>query len=380
MPDPFVVMAATPRGWAATLHAHATDHGGVAVRATVLTAADARTEHCDVVVVDDITSFLSPALVADLHQRGRAVLGVFDPDDPDGRTGLLDAGVDGLVPADADPAELALSIRGLAEGRRRAPVATPPRRVSRPAAPSRTRVVGVTGPGGGVGVTEVAVELAALIGMDGQPTVLLDADEVAPSVAQRLGLALQPGVLAGVDAARRRTDVTVGLHPLTARQPLTAMPGMTMPQDWATVPEGGLTDLVQALGAERSCIVVDLGHCPEPVDGGPRFGHAAALAARCTDLVLVTAPSPIAIARTLSLAGRIPRAHDSLHVVLNRVDDDRFVRDEAVAELQASLGMREVHCLAEDRRVGRAAWQGDRVRRGRFRRDLAAAARSWGLV
>lgn len=378
MPDPFVVLAATPRGWAAHLHAHATDHGGVAVRATVLTAEDARSEHCDVMVVDDITSFLSPSLVAELHQRGRAVLGVFDPDDPEGRTGLVEAGVDGLVPADADPSEIAASIRGLAGGRPR-PVATPPRRVAAGAPALGTRVIGVTGPTGGVGVTEVAVELAALIGMAGQPTVLVDADEMAPAVAQRLGLPLQPGVLAAVDAARRSADVTAGLHPLTRRQPLTAIPGMTMPQDWAHVPDGGLQELVGALAGDRSC-VIDLGHCPEQVEDGRRFGHAAAVAARCTDLVLVTAPSPIAIARTLSLAGRIPRAHDSLHVVLNRVDDDRFVRDEAVAELQASLGMREVHCLAEDRRVGRAAWQGERVRRGRFRRDLAAAARSWGLV
>lgn len=69
-PDPVVVLAATPRGWAADLRAHAADHGGVVIRATVLTPEDALAEQCDVVLVDDVTSFLSPTFVATLRSQG----------------------------------------------------------------------------------------------------------------------------------------------------------------------------------------------------------------------------------------------------------------------------------------------------------------------
>ena len=117
---------------------------------------------------------------------------------------------------------------------------------------------------------------------------------------------------------------------------------------------------------------MDLGHCPEVVEGagGSRFGHALGMARTCTDLVLVTAPTPIAIARTIELFSRVhlgsAQDRQRVHVVLNRVGKDRWATEEAIAELQRGLAVDVVHTVPEDRQVARAAWQGERVDRGRF--------------
>lgn len=379
--EPFIVLAATPRGWAAALHAHAVDHGGVIVRATVLTEQDAREEHCDVLVLDDITSFLSPALVAAVHAQGRFVLGVFDPDDPHGKSRLVDAGSDALVAADAPVEDLVATIRGLAAGRRPTPSTPPPT----PTPHTRSgRVLGVLGPSGGVGITEIAIEVAAVLGNAGSRTVLVDADEQSPALAPRLGLALHPNVIGGVDAVRRADDLTRGLHPLSRRYPLDALPGAVEDQDWAVVPHGGLVDLLGGLAGTHRHVVVDLGHCPPALHAptGLRHGHGRQALARCDDVVLVTAPTPVAITRTIALFAALQSVLAStspeVHVVVNRDPGDRWLRGEAMAELAEGLGVGMAAVLPEDPRVARAAWAGERVRRGPFAKGVAALAEARG--
>ena len=60
-------------------------------------------------------------------------------------------------------------------------------------------LVVVSGPRGS-GVTEVAVTLAAALAARREPVVLVDAHEVAPSVAGRLGLELEPNLRSAIDA------------------------------------------------------------------------------------------------------------------------------------------------------------------------------------
>src|SRR5207249_9059830 len=62
-------------------------------------------ESFDVLVAEDITSFLSPRFVRELKEQGRAVLGVFDPDEPTGKQRLVDAGVDDVVECGAPSEE-----------------------------------------------------------------------------------------------------------------------------------------------------------------------------------------------------------------------------------------------------------------------------------
>ncbi len=64
------------------VHRFLSDHGGARVRAQVLTPEDALAEDYQVLIIDDICSFLTPRLVAEVQRQGRLVLGVFDPSDP----------------------------------------------------------------------------------------------------------------------------------------------------------------------------------------------------------------------------------------------------------------------------------------------------------
>jgi MinD-like ATPase involved in chromosome partitioning or flagellar assembly len=385
--DPVVVLAATIRPWAAALRAHAADHGGVIIRATVLTDEDALAEHASVVLVDEVTSFLTPAFVARLHDRGRAVLGVYDPADAQGKGDLVDAGVDALVPSDATAEDLVAHVRHLvAIGLHHRPAATtdaPPRTPAAWTGSTAGRIVGVTGPPGGVGVTEITIELAAALGARDVPTVMVDVDEVAPSHAQRLGLALHPNLHTALDEVQRAQPVSRCIHRLGSRRPIGALPGMVVADNWSSVAAGAPMRLLTSLADAGRTVVADLGHSPATVEGGigRRFGHARSIAARCDDLIVVCAPSPTSVTRTIGLIADLPRPR-RLQVVLNRTDGDRFARDESIAELRRALRLPSVLTLPEDRRVAHAAWQGGRVARGRFTAavsELAAGLMAaWG--
>lgn len=376
-----VVLAASPRGWAGQLRAYAADHGGVVIRATVLTPQDAVAEHCAVVVVDDITSFLTPAFVLELHQQGRAVLGIYDPADAQGKGDLVDAGVDTLMPTEADTTELVAAIRGLAQQ-------LPEDRASRvgPSVPTSAddggRIIGVAGPPGGVGVSEVAIEMAAGLAAGRVSTVLVDADELAPSLSQRLAAPVHPNLHSALHAIQRNRRLDAVLHQLSTRRPLHLLPGMATAEDWHTVRGGSLAPLIGVLGRDHQAVIVDLGHALPRVDGptGMRFGHGLGLVSGCHDLVVIASPQPTSIRRTVELIARVQPARTRLHVVLNQVGVDRFVRDESIAELRLACDVEQVHTIGVDRGVPRAGWQGGRVGRGSFRRDVAALTRALAVV
>jgi hypothetical protein len=271
--EPRIALAASPRGWAHALHRHVADHGGARVRATVLHHRDAVAEDYDVFVADDTTSFLTRRLITELHRLGRGVLGVFDPDDPRGKDDLLDLGVDDVIARDAEPAafvaaltalhrsarrpvddELDRLVRGLAEpaaipvapgtaagaalhggsssGRALgAPPGAPPGAApDAPVAPRR--LVAVGGAGGGTGATEVAIALAAAAGRPGRGAVLVDADEGAPALAQRLGLAPYPNLRAAVDALETGEDPADLLADVSAGG-FAVLPGLSAVRGWA---------------------------------------------------------------------------------------------------------------------------------------------------
>jgi MinD-like ATPase involved in chromosome partitioning or flagellar assembly len=373
---PVVVLAATQRGWAARLRAHAADHGGLRIRATVLTPEDALAERSAVVVVDDITSFLTAGFVAALHDQGRAVLGLHGPGDDAGRGALLDLGVDAVCDAEADAEVLLGHLARLA--------AQPPedRGPARPRPASTPgRIVGVVGPPGGVGVTEVALELAAA-GAAAAPSrapspsaALVDLDELAPCLAQRLGVPVFPNVHTAADHVDRGRPPAGALHLLGDRRPLGVLPGVAADEDWAALRPGSAPEVLAGLAAAAPLVVVDLGHAPARAEGptGWRLGHALAAAAVCHDLVVVAAPAPTAVARTLALVARLQPVRGRLHLVLNRVGRDRFARGEARHELERVVGV-PAHLLRADDAVAEAAWRGARVGRGPFRRDVAALA------
>src|SRR3954451_18660951 len=184
MSEPEVALVFTAEPWVEELHRHLTDHGGARVRSLVIEQSIALEETYDVLVVSHRWPALTVAFVADVHARGRRVLGVHDLAEPASRAHLATVEVDAVVESDAGADAFVRALVTL--GSRQAPIVN----VNVLPAARTGRLVAVGGPPG-VGRTEVAIELARSFARI-SPTVLLDADDVAPAVAQRLSVPLEP--------------------------------------------------------------------------------------------------------------------------------------------------------------------------------------------
>ena len=188
----------TPDAWVEELHRHLADHGGARVLHLVVDPAMVLHEHFHVLVASWRWPALTPGLVAEVHELGRAVLGVADRDERGANDVLRNCGVDAVVASDAAPWEYldALALIEASWAERGATPAQPESQVARATSGDRRANpwVAVCGPAG-AGRTEVAIELARALG-----AVLVDGDEVAPAIAPRLGLRLEPNVRAAIDA------------------------------------------------------------------------------------------------------------------------------------------------------------------------------------
>ncbi len=115
MSEASIAIAATGREWALGLHRFVADHGGARVRVRVMHPEQALEESYDVLVIDDVTSFLTAHLVQQVQQRERKVLGVFE--EPAGEQRLTRLGVNAVIRADADPERFVEAIVALAAQR-----------------------------------------------------------------------------------------------------------------------------------------------------------------------------------------------------------------------------------------------------------------------
>jgi MinD-like ATPase involved in chromosome partitioning or flagellar assembly len=360
--EPAVALAASPRPWPQRLHRHTTDHGGARIRATVLTALEALAEHYDVLVVDDTTSFLSQRLVTELHEAGRAVLGLYDADDPRGKGELHDAGVDLALTSDSPPDTLVNALRSLARPRAgQAPQPRPP--AARPArGPSALLLVG--GPDGGCGRTEVALGLAVALVRAGKRVVLLEGDQRHPAFAARLGLAPYPNLRAALELARGgrgRTrealqSVAEGLDVLVGGPP--SEQALTPSPDEAAL-------LLDDLGAHGTLVVADIA----------QRRHPLLALAEPHAVVAVGAASPLGVLRL----GEWLRQHGDPvappHVALNYAPESAFRRWEAAEELGRVSPPASLTYLPHDPRVTEAAWRGSPVLRGAFVKAVTRLAR-----
>lgn len=373
--DADIAIVVSPRDWAERLHRFVADHGGARVRARVLDAREALEAGYAVLVAEDLTSFLTPRLTDELHRMGRRVVGVYDPAEPWGRERLVELGVDEHIRSDAEPDEFLRIVQALAatlelddelsalvEGG-----------VERQEPPLRGLVVAVGGPFGGTGTTEVAVAVAHALTSRGERVALVDADDVAPSVAQRLGLALHPNLRSAIDRVEQRTGPLGDV--LQVVEGTRVLPGLTTPHDWHAVRSLEVAAVIDALAADNDALVVDIGHGIEDLavlTGQGRHATSRTALAAADVLVAVALPTPIGVARLLQWVtearGTAPDA--VTHVVVNRVDAGPSVRGDLELEIRRVLDAATVSFLPADPRVPRAAWDGRLVRDGPFDRSV----------
>jgi MinD-like ATPase involved in chromosome partitioning or flagellar assembly len=376
--EPQIVLAASPREWAQRLHRHVADHGGGRVRATVLHPHEALAEHCDVFLADDTTSFLSRHLVSQLQQLGRRVLGVYDGDDAAGKGELLDLGVDDVIARDAPAGEFVEAIAALASGAGSdeftrmvatlEPAAPAPPEL-RPTTAKIGRLIAVGAPPGGCGATEVALAVAAAAGRHGHRTVLLDGDETAPALAQRLGVRPYPNLRSAV-AAVEHADGRLEDSLVPTQAGFAVLPGLSAPRDWTHVRPHEVTDVAERLLSLPADVIANLGARLEDLGAhGPgRYAVSRALLARADSLLCVGLPSPVGVARLLSwlVQARSIAPRTPVRVAFNRTPPSRFRRREVEREVRRVLNPDDLVFLPEDARVGEAAWAGGVVGDGPF--------------
>ncbi|GIU87479.1 MAG: hypothetical protein KatS3mg009_1994 [Acidimicrobiia bacterium] len=372
MAEPEVALVFTPEPWVEELHRHLTDHGGALVRQVVVDPGVALEEHYDVLVASHRWPALTHAFVGDVHARGRAVLGVHDREEPAARAHLEALGVDDTIASDAGPAEFVAALGALRAARAggRAPEPARPD----PGRGRAGRVVVVGGPPGS-GRTELAVHLAAAAG-----GVLVDADDVAPSVAQRLGLPVEPNLRTAIEAAEHGRG-TVGecvARPRRGRPHVLA--GLPNPGAWSQVRPGEVLRVVEALAAVYHDVVVDVAGSLDGSDAATtargRHGLARALVLEADALVGVCAATPVGVTRLLSWAVDAVALAPAgpLVVAVNRAPRERFRRGELFEEITRSLPAAEVVFVPDDPRVAAAAWDGTLVGKGPFARAVSSLA------
>jgi len=371
--EPEVALAFTADLWVEELHRHLTDHGGARVRTLLVEPEGALEESYDVLVAGHRWPALTSALVADVHAHGRAVVGVHDREEVASREHLISLGVDALVESDAGPdgfVRAIVSVAGRRDERSRAgPIV---------AATRAGRLVTVGGPPG-VGRTEIAIELALALGRR-TSVVLVDGDDVAPAVAPRLHLPIEPNLRTAIDAVEHGRGDLEGCVLEDPTSHLQIVSGLPNASAWSHMRPGEIVRVVDRLADDREIVVVDGAGTLEDVatsSARGRFATARTIVGEADVIVAVCDSSPHGVARFLGWSvealALAPRA--SFLVAVNRAPGARFRRGELHHEITTSLPVGDVAFVPADGRVGDAAWNGSAVRRGSFTRAVNGIAR-----
>ena len=367
MTEPTIALAFTADPWVEELHRFLADHGGARVRCVLVEREVALEESYDVLVAGHRWPPLTRELVQQVHARSHAILGVFDRTEPASREHLTALQVDSIVASDAGSGALARAIVAIA---RPQVAARPP---VEPAVHKRQGRCVVVGGAPGTGRTEVAIQIAIACGRE-QPTVLVDADEVAPAIAQRLGLPIEPNVRSAIDAVEHGDgDVSSALVPLES-QSVRVLAGMPNARAWAQVHPGEVVRVLDRLADRPGCVVIDGAGDLEAIGVGARGRHAIAraLVADADTVVAVCDSAPHGITRLLTWIAdaRSLRANFAPIIVVNRAPATRFERGELYRELCDTVSPAAVVFCGADAQVVRAAWRGVAVAKGSFTRAL----------
>ena len=183
-----------------------------------------------------------------------------------------------------------------------------------PSAGIEGRVVGVVGPGGGSGVTTLAVSLGLAVAGAGRSVALVDADPRLGMVAAQMGLGEDRSLFHLVhEATLRPVDQAALERHLQSHRGLAVLAGRGEPGGPVGSLLSGLEAVLGLLAQRHSLVLVDVGPLHSET--------AAAIAFRCQALVWVVDGSPLGadrLDRCLSSSLGRPLRSKPQMVVVNR--------------------------------------------------------------
>jgi MinD-like ATPase involved in chromosome partitioning or flagellar assembly len=359
------------------------DHGVTVVRRCVDVAdllAAATTGTGQAALLSAELRRLDGTAVARLTAAGVAVVGLVEPGDTRAAERLRQLGVVRVLPADAQPEEIARALRDavagvppaghdVADPRAALPVPGLPQGPSaEPLGPGR--VVAVWGPTGAPGRTTVAVALADEAARLRVSALLVDADVYGGVVAQVLGLLDEsPGIAA---AARQAAAGTLDLAALTrlasSLSPhLRVLTGLARADRWPELRPRAVAAVLDEARRLAELTVVDCAFSLEEDEelsfdtAAPRRNGATLTVLEAADEVLcVSGADPVALQRTVRALAELREVLPGVEpvVVVNQVRRGP-VPGNAREEIAGALGRftgREVRVfLPADRKATDAA-------------------------
>ncbi len=285
------------------------------------------------------------SVVERLQLAGLQVVGLAHAEDAQRVRAL---GMDAVVETESGPSAVVAAIRALD--------ATAPAPPPAPTAPDHAaagRVVVVWGTHGAPGRTTLAIELAEQLTQRGA-ALLVDADTVAPALAQHLGIVDEASglALACRMAAQGRLD-TVRRHALSVGD-LDVLTGLTRPDRWREVPGGDVSAVLEAARSEYDWIVVDVtgGLSSDEADPATAFAptrngaQLAALAAADHTLVVGRADA-VGMYRLLTLLVDAPQ--EEALTVVNQVRRSAAPAQQLEEVLERLAGETDPLLVPEDR-------------------------------
>lgn len=355
---PDIALAASAREWPDRLHRFLLDHGGGRVVDRVMGSDQATEGSFDVLLIDDVCSFLTPRLVAMLKQSGVEVIGVYLPEDgSDAKRRLLECGISDVIETEASPEEFLAKINGAMA--HRLPVLS-----DEATRPSRGLRIGVTGPCEGVGMTEVAIALSSSLAQD-LATVLVDMDPSWPSIAQRLDLPVHPNIRTALDHALHSVDrIDETIHTV---QGMSVIGGRA---DGGQGPEISRPDsmmLMDALGQIAEIVIADLGPLRQMEPG---------LIREFDTMMVVGVGTPVGVARLIRTAGVVLTRdpEQSVLAVVNKTGRGQYRRSEIIAEMGRAIPDLPVVTVPFEEKLEQAAWNGALYASGRYGRAFGTVS------
>lgn len=369
-----LLVGATQHGWVTSLTHWLSEHGGAQLVGQALTPSDVNDVDFDVLLLDTWSSLLTRRLVDQVQRDGRAVLVLTNGHRPEAESNrLAELGVSLTLPVTAESERIVSRAAEVAAVRRfidhELEDPFPPQAEASSGEADGRRVVAV----GANGVTEIAVNLAASLAHQGHRTVLVDLDTVRPAVAQRLNLPIVPNLLTATDHVRRGRFGPDSV--VSHSSGFSVVPGLANPKEWdelSLVDAGELLDALRESYSVTLAVVNPMLEDLAPLSGlEGRFDVGRHTVEKADEVLVSAAGSPVGLVRALATIADLRSLTDApVHVVVNRMPTDGFVRAEWSRELTRTFTPASLWFLPCDSRVAKAAWDGRLPDRGPFRKAI----------
>ena len=374
-PEPRLLLGSSQLGWVTALTQWVAEQGGAHLVGQALTTADVNESDFDVLVIDGWSSLLSRRLVGDIQRRGAAVMVLVHPDESS--TSKLDeVGVRVSLPLGATPEQIVSRAAEVAAVRRAvvpASIGAGSRAIDSSEG-VHSKLIAVLGTGD---VTDVAVNLAAVVASMGQSVAVVDFDTVEPSIVQRLGLPLIPNLLTAAEAVRSAEFGPSHVSKHSAG--FDAIGGLGNPREWDSYSHVEADELAAEIRSRYGLGILVVNRMLEdlaPLSGiEARFDVARRVVGRADEVLLVVPATPLGLTHGLTLIADVRSITQApIRVAADSAPKAAFQQSEWKRELERSFDPEGVHFLPTDPQVARAAWDGRLPGRSSYMRAVRGMA------